>query len=329
MVILANSDLRELSAVRDANLTVDLNGNRDFSLQIARSYWRPDLTFSSLIYIPGTEYGGIIGEVLTDTTLDYVELKGLSWRGRLAKKIIEPPAGSDYKTVSGELHTVMKSLIEPEFDGLFVVSAEDTGVTVSNYQFDRYCTLLDGLNKMLKSKGYRLKLSFRREQNEPGYLYIEAVPITDFSDRIELSRDCKLNYTIDDKRDGVNHLIVTGKGELQDRNILHLYVQENGEIGTEQYYTGLREITEVYENTSTETDELMSAAEDRLRSLAGKKTFRMDVAKLGMDVGIGDIVGGRDYLTGMYMAKQVENIVYEIINDVESKTYKLEGEGEA
>lgn len=329
MVILANSDLRELSAVRDANLTVDLNGNRDFSLQIARSYWRPDLTFSSLIYIPGTEYGGIIGEVLTDTTLDYVELKGLSWRGRLAKKIIEPPAGSDYKVVSGELHAVMKELIEPEFDGLFVVSAEDTGVTVSSYQFDRYCTLLDGLNKMLKSKGYRLQLSFRREQNEPGYLYIEAVPITDYSNRIELSRDCKLNYTMDDKRDGVNHLIVTGKGELQDRNILHLYVQENGEIGTEQYYTGIREITEVYENTSTETEELMSAAEDRLRSLAGKKTFKMDVAKLGMDVGIGDIVGGRDYLTGMYMAKQVENIVYEIINDVESKTYKLEGEGEA
>lgn len=226
MVILANSDLRELGAVKDANLTVDLNGNRNFSLQIARSYWQPEMTFSSLIYILGTEYGGIIGEVLTDTTLDYVELKGLSWRGRLAKKIIEPPAGSDHKTVSGELHTIMKELIEPEFDGLFVVSGKDTGVTVSNYQFDRYCTLLDGLNKMLKSKWYRLRLSFRREQNEPGYLYVEAVPITDFSNRIELSRDCKLNYTMGDKRDGVNHLIVTGKGELQDRNILHLYMQE-------------------------------------------------------------------------------------------------------
>ena len=39
----------------------------------------------------------------------------------------------------------------------------------------------------------------------------------------------------------------------------------------------------------------------------------MDVAKLGIDVGIGDIVGGRDYLTRIYMAKPVENIVYEII----------------
>lgn len=326
MVILADENLRELCAIKDANVTVDLNGDRTFSVQIARSNWRPELTFSSLIYIMGTEYGGIIGEILTDTTLDYVELKGLTWRGRMAKKIIQPPIGSDYKVVSGELHTVMKSLIEPEFDGLFVVSQEDTGVNVSNYQFDRYCTLLDGLTKMLKSKWYRLQLSFRREQGEPGYLYIEAVPIVDYSNRIELSRDCQLNYTMDDKRDGVNHLIVAGKGELQDRNVLHLYVQEDGSIGTQQYYTGLREVAEVYENTSTETDELWSKSEERLQELMNKKTFRMDVAKLGLDIGIGDIVGGRDYLTGMYMAKPVENIVYELIGDVESKTYKLEGE---
>lgn len=326
MVILANEDLRELGAIKDSNITVDLNGDRTFSVQIARSNWYEELTFSSLIYIMGTEYGGIIGEVLTDTTLDYVELKGLSWRGRLAKKIIHPPAGSDYKTVSGELHTVMKSLIEPEFNGLFVVSQEDTGVMVSNYQFERYCTLLDGLTKMLKSKGYRLQLSFRREQNEPGYLYIEAVPIVDYSNQIELSRDCQLNYTMDDKRDGVNHLIVTGKGEMQDRNVLHLYVQEDGTIGNQQYYTGLQEIAEVYENTSTETDELQSKSEERLRELMNKKTFKMDVAKLGIDVGIGDLVGGRDYLTGMYMAKPVENIVYELTGGIESKTYKLEGE---
>ena len=326
MVTLANKDLRELGFIKDANVTVDLNGNRNFSVQIARSNWYEELTFSSLIYIMGTEYGGIIGEVLTDTTLDYVELKGLTWRGRLAKKIIQPPAGSDYKTVSGELHTVMKSLIEPEFDGLFVVSQENTGVTVSNYKFDRYCTLLDGLTKMLKSKGYRLKLTFQREENEPGYLYIEAVPIVDYSDQIELSQDCQLNYTMDDKRDGVNHLIVTGKGELQDRNVLHLYVQEDGSLGKTQYHTGLQEIAEVYENTSTETDELEEASIDKLQELMNKKTFKMDVAALGIDVDIGDIVGGRDYLTGMYMAKPVENIIYELTGDVESKNYKLEGE---
>ena len=137
-----------------------------------------------------------------------------------------------------------------------------------------------------------------------------------------------MNYTMDGKRDGVNHLIVTGKGELQDRNILHLYVQENGSIGKTQYYTGLQEIVEVYENTSTETAELEEASRKKLQELMNKKTFKMDVTALGFEVDIGDIVGGRDYLTGLYMAKPVENIIYELIGDVESKTYKLEGEDE-
>lgn len=332
MVILAYPNRKELGSIQNANVTVDLNGNRNFSVQIARSNWIPELTFSYFVYIPGTEYGGIIGQVLTDTTLDYVELKGHSWRGRLAKKVIEPPAGQDYKKVSGELHAVMKELIEPAFGGnegnvpLFFVSEEDTGVSVSNYQFDRYCTLLDGITKMLKSKGYRLQLTFQRTVGEQGKLFIEAVPIVDYSSEIELSKDCQLNYTMEDIRDGVNHLVVTGKGELQDRNVLHLYVQKNGSIGKTQYYTGLDEIAEVYENTSTETDELEETSREKLQELMNKQTFKMDVAALGIDVNIGDIVGGRDYLTGLYMAKPVENITYSLTNGVEAKTYKLEGE---
>lgn len=332
MVILADPNRKELGSIQNANVTVDLNGNRNFSVQIARSNWIPELTFSYFIYIPGTEYGGIIGQVLTDTTLDYVELKGHSWRGRLAKKVIEPPAGQDYKKVSGELHAVMKELIEPAFggnegtDSIFYVPDTDTGVTVNNYQFDRYCTLLDGITKMLKSKGYKLQIYFRRNAGEPGKVFIEAVPIVDYSSEIELSKDCQLNYTMEDIRDGVNHLVVTGKGELQDRNVLHLYVQKNGSIGKTQYYTGLDEIAEVYENTSTETGELEETSREKLQELMNKQTFKMDVAALGIDVNIGDIVGGRDYLTGMYMSKPVENITYSLTNGVEAKTYKLEGE---
>ena len=81
------------------------------------------MTFGNMVYIPDTEFGGIIGKVLTSTTLDYVELKGYTWRGRLEQKIISPPAGSDYKIVSGELNAVLKSLIEPEYDGLLLCQA--------------------------------------------------------------------------------------------------------------------------------------------------------------------------------------------------------------
>ena len=90
----------------------------------------------------------------------------------------------------------------------------------------------------------------------------------------------------------------------------------------------LDEIAQVYENTSTETDELESQSTKKLQDLCSKKTFGMDIAKLGIDVGIGDIVGGRDYLTGMYSSKPIENIIYSITNRIESKEYELEGEND-
>ena len=285
MVILATKQ-REIGSnpLRKANCTFDVNGEMKFSVKIARCYWTEEMTYGNLVYIPDTEFGGIVGEILTSTTLDYVELKGYTWRGRLAYKAIEPPSGSDYKVVSGELNTVLKSLIEPEFGGLYVVSGENTGVSVSNYQFDRYCMLLEGITKMLKSVGYRLDIRHKREQGVPGYILIRAVPIIDYSDQIELSKDCGLNYTMEDIRDGVNHLIVTGKGELQDRNVFHLYAWPDGSIKKTQYYKGLDEITQVYENTSTETDQLEDQSIDKLTELMSKKKFGMDVEKLGIDV---------------------------------------------
>lgn len=173
-----------------------------------------------------------------------------------------------------------------------------------------------------------MSIRHKREQGIPGYILIEAVPIADYSDEIELSKDCGLNYTMEDKRNGVNHLIVTGKGELKDRNVLHLYVWPNGSFKKAQYYKGLAEITQVYENTSTETDELESQSTKKLQELCSKKIFGMDIAKLGIDVGIGDIVGGRDYLTGMYSSRPVANIIYSVTNRVESKEYELEGESD-
>ena len=326
MVILASEE-KEIGVVKDVVFTADANGeNRIFSMQIARCNWNKDMYFSHYVYVPDTEFGGRIGEVLTDTTLDYVEVKGYTWRGMLGNKVIVPPTGSNHRIVSGELHDVLKELIEPEFGGLFVVSSADTGATVSGFKFERYCTLLDGIVKMLSEVGYRLKLSRKRVKDGLDHVLVEAIPIVDYSRNIELSKDFRLNYMLDDKRDGVNHLIVTGKGELQERNVFHLYAWPDGSIKKTPYYTGINEIVKVYENTSTETDELQAHAEKELKELMNKKIFKMSAAELRDEVGIGDIVGSRDYLTGLYAAKPIENIIYTEINGVEAKQYKLEGE---
>lgn len=180
---------------------------------------------------------------------------------------------------------------------------------------------------MLKSVGYRLQIRYiQQERGQPGYIELSAVPIVDYSEQIELSQDSQLNFTFKNRRNGVNHLICLGKGELQDRQVIDLYVQEDGSIGSEQYYTGVREVAATYEDTSSETDELEEKGREKLQELMNSTSFGMDVETLNMDVAIGDIIGGRDYLTGLYAKKPITKKIYKVEDGKSSLEYEIEGD---
>ena len=326
-LILADQNLKDIAPVMDAEIDIAIGEENDYEIKIPRDEWKSEYTFGNVFYIKDTEYGGIIGEVDTSTAEDTISLLGRTWRGMLDKKIIRPPAGQDYKKVSGELNTVLGDLIAEQFDDYFVVSQDDTGVSLANYQFDRYCTLLAGATKMLKSVGYRLRIAYRQqERGQPGYVELSAVSVVDYSEQIELSQDSQLNFTFKNCRNGVNHLICLGKGELQERQVIDLYVQEDGSIGKESYYTGIREIAATYEDTSSETDELEEKGREKLLELMNSTSFEMDVESLDMDVEVGDIIGGRDYLTGMYAKKPIVKKIYRVEDGKASIEYGIKGD---
>lgn len=327
-LILANEMLNDITPIMGAYIDISIGKENTFLVKVARQKWRSEMTFGNVVYIKNTEYGGIVGEVDSDTSADEISMQGYTWRGLLDKKIIQPPASQDYRKVSGELNQVIGTLINGQFGDYFVVSQADTGVTV-NYQFDRYCTLLAGVVKMLKSVGYRLQIRYiQQEEGQPAYIELAAVPIDDLSQQIELSQDSRLNFTFKNVKNGVNHLVCLGKGELKDRQVINLYVQENGSIGTTQYYTGLQEIAATYEDTSSDSAELQEKGTEKLQELMNRTEFSMDVANLDIDVEIGDIVGGRDYITNMYAAKPVAQKIYRVEDGIESIEYELEGEDE-
>lgn len=324
-LIITNSAGRDIAELQAFQLDSDTNGEKTVEVTVPAQKWKDYMTFGARVYVPGTEIGGLIGQLYTDTASNTVSLMGRTWRGVLNSKIIVPPSGSNYYRISGELNSNIQELIGTKFGNLFHVSSEYT-VTVTNFKFPRFCTMLEGIEKMLKSVGYRLSIVYRQgEPNGSGYVEIGAVPAVDYSEQIELSQDSRLNFTLYDIRDGVNHLICGGKGELEDRNIIDLYVQPDGSISRTKYYTGLNEIEYFYENTSTETEELEEAAADYLREMMNRKEYRMDVEALNLDVAIGDSIGGRDYITGLYLSKPVENIILTIQDGVISKEYVVEG----
>ncbi|WP_418623739.1 Gp37-like protein [Waltera sp.] len=311
----------------DADVDFSVGEDNDYEIKIRRDSWREEYTFGNVLYIPGTEYGGIIGEINTDTSLDTISILGRTWRGKLDKKIIVPPAGQDYATASGELNQILRDLIAGQFGDYFVVSQNDTGINIAGYQFERYCTLLAGITKMLKSVEHKLHIEYvQQERGQPGYVELSAVPIIDYADKIELSQDSQLNFNFKNNRNGVNHLICLGKGELQDRQVIDLYVQKDGSIGTTQYYTGIQEVAEVYEDTSSESAELQEKGTEKLQELMNSTTFSMDVETLGIDVEIGDIIGGRDYLTGLYAKKPIKGKIYKVTGGKESLEYEIEGD---
>ncbi len=326
-LILATDYLRDIAPVMDADVDFSVGEDNDYEIKIRRDSWREEYTFGNVLYIPGTEYGGIIGEINTDTSLDTISILGRTWRGKLDKKIIVPPAGQDYATASGELNQILRDLIAGQFGDYFVVSQNDTGINIAGYQFERYCTLLAGITKMLKSVEHKLHIEYvQQERGQPGYVELSAVPIIDYADKIELSQDSQLNFNFKNNRNGVNHLICLGKGELQDRQVIDLYVQKDGSIGTTQYYTGIQEVAEVYEDTSSESAELQEKGTEKLQELMNSTTFSMDVETLGIDVEIGDIIGGRDYLTGLYAKKPIKGKIYKVTGGKESLEYEIEGD---
>lgn len=327
-LILADQNLRDIKPVMDADIDFAVGSDEnDYEIKIRRDRWDVRYVYGNIFYIKNTEFGGIIGRKKINTAEDTISLYGRTWRGMLDKKIICPPSGQDYRKVSGELNSVLDMLVTEQFDDYFVVSQNDTGVSVTNYQFDRYCTLSSGIVKMLKSVGHRLQIKYiQQERGQPGYVELSAVQIVDYSERIELSQDSRLNFVFDETKNGVNHLICLGKGELQERQVVDLYVGQNGSIGTTQYYTGIQEVAETYEDTSSESDELEEKGREKLQELMNSTSFSMDVETLGMEVEIGDIIGGRDYVTGMYAAKPIAKKIYKVSDGKASLEYEIEGD---
>mgnify|MGYP000498996251 CR=1 FL=1 len=325
--IVANEKGEELGYVKEANyIDLELGENNDFELEFSTDAWKEEAyNWGYRIFIPNTEYGGLLEERKTSTGQGTVTWLGYTWRGLLSQKIIQQPDNQTHLVVSGDANKIIKDIIGRRFDSLFVVETEVSGIEFKNYQFDRYCTVLDGLEKMLASKQARLKISYK--QGTPGLLdsavLLSAVPITDWSEYLEYSQDGRLTFTTEDYRRGINHLICAGEGEGIERQILHLYVQKDGSIGETQYYTGLEEREALYSYTSME--DLEQLKKDGIKHLESLRNYSgMEAHINNVDVDIGDIVGGRDRVTGMSIQPVFGKILTVKNNEIDVE-YKLKG----
>lgn len=297
--------------------------DNSFQIEIKRAEYEY-IPSRARLYIPGTEYGGLFRRMETNTQHDTISPGGMTWRGMMRKKIIVPPTGQDYATDSGELNAIIKARVEAALPGLFIGSEEDTGVTTS-FQYDRYCTLEEGLSKLLKSVGYRLDISYSQTDKA---VVVSAAPIIDYSADVQFSSDMRLNYNMHMEGDSVNHLICLGSGELANREVYHLYLDEYGNIGTTQYYTGIEEIAEIYDYAGAELSDLIQGGKEHFQQITNNNVFEIAVNP-DMEIAIGDIVGGKDYLSGMTMTSPITGKIVKWEKGFRTIEYRIEDDIEA
>lgn len=284
-----------------------------------------DVQFGYSIICPGTEYGGIFGQQVKNTGSTQQTWNGLTWRGLLKQDIIIPPAGNDYRIVSGEANTIIRSLVSDAFGGFFKVPEEDSGLNISSYQFIIYTTLLEGLMDMLAVHNYRLKIwSELGEPNEPYQVYLAAVPVT--KNQTEYTDNSKINVQTTDYRMGINHLVCMGSGKLQARQRVDLYVQLDGSISQSKYYTGFDERTAYYDYGNAESlDDLIDNGTKKLQELANYQKLEI-VSVEDIDLEIGDIVVGCDRDHGIYIEKPVTRKILTVSSGIWTVDYQIRGE---
>ncbi len=176
-------------------------------------------------YVENEEFGGIIDRIKVSTANEEITYSGRTWHGVLENKIIIPDKGQDYAEFEGEANTVLRDIIERlNLNNLFEVLSIDSGIEILPYQMERYVAGYTGIRKMLRENDAKLKMYWHH-----GKVMLQAVNRYDYSQDEEFNTS-QVEFEISRNFKPVNHLICLGKGDMQQRAVIHLFTDENGGI---------------------------------------------------------------------------------------------------
>ena len=317
----------------DSTLDIEIGGANDFAITIPNEFYDHNIFIQGgYLYKAGTEYGGILNEFTSDTAYEDFIYNGLTFRGMMMERYVEPPSGSDYLTVSGELNSVLATMFGSTFYGdLFRVSTVDSVVSISSVNVQRYADYITAANSVLSSVNYKVGLE-AIEYIENGivkfYIEVKAVPIVDYSDEIENSQDGMVDFKISKKNVmPYNYMLCLGSGELRNRIIVKLHIVSKDTIEEVNSIVD-SDTTRIYfydYSSAQSRDDLIASAKEKAKELIDEDSQKITISE-DFIAFLGDYVGGRDYVTNTYIKEKITKIVYKYSEGDESFSYTIGGE---
>lgn len=278
-----------------ASFDVEVGGNEDFEITVPKN--ERFLSDGSCWFLDSDKsVGGIVRETSVNTAENEVIYAGKTFRGLLTERILEPPAGEDYLvTAAGtKMNDTLKNIIHAcGYEGLFFVGG-DNYIQNERYQFYRYPTVLEGIYYWLKKFNKKLVFGYDTEKQ---MVRISIAEIKEYG-----TINNKYDYVLKTTKQNITHLICGGKGDLKDREIIHLYRHKDGTINQEPNgLAGTDEIVGFYDNRSAE-NLLEESIKHYKELIANEKTCEIVAGEDELQVG--DYVKCYEEITGIELAKQ-------------------------
>lgn len=295
LIVLTDPTGRAVSALDDFTLDISIgDSDNDFELSIPAD--APRLESGCIAYVPGTELGGVVDDISSETdssgtTLSY---EGRSWSGILANRIVLPSA-SGYFESEGEANACIRALIAHlGLGGVFSVPMSDSGILLS-YRWERFCDAWHGLMACLKSSGAKPVMRHTGSTVE-----LSAAPSESHG-----NGDGRISFSIKRKYRPVNHLVCAGSGKMQDRAVVHFYADSQGNVSHVQSLFGLDEVSALYDYTNASEDELEEQGAKKLSDYQVQGEVKVSVGDGPDDFDIGDTLVGREDRFGIEVAAEV------------------------
>lgn len=313
VIVIADETGKALREIVDYSLEVAFGEDENkITLTADADVMPPENGFA---YIEGTEYGGTIDQITSGTTTETLSASGRSWHGVLAGKRLVPDSGKSHITVSGQIATVLQSLINRMgLDDLFEAPASESDtVSISSYQFERFVDGYTGIKAMLTANGLKLKMRCAE-----GKVLIGARAVVDYGSKIDSDL---LDFDLTKITRRTNHLVCGGTGENENRAVVHFYADKNGKVSKTQSLFGVDEIAAFYDYSNADEDKLEEEGKKKLEELQGDGTVDVDVDE-DIDVDIGDVVSARNNKANKVVSATITKKIVKVSNGITSYEYE-------
>lgn len=307
----------------DLSYGIGKDPDNDFELELPDVHM---LDGDCAVYVQGTSYGGVVDEVGFDISTGTLRWRGRTWQGILQHRVLRPPSGSDYLTVSCTVAEAVQAVLDnsgdlhPSAMPMRVGTCPEVTIT---YRFNRYVTAWAGLLAMLKTVGLRPTFAVVRDASL-SYVELGATAIRDVggevdSDLIQFNGARQYRTT--------EHLVAGGQGDLAARTIVDLYAHRGtGGWSVDQSSTDAThpfgEVIEFYDYPSADDSaELVKEGSERLLEYQsdGEMSVELDPS-LGVDAG--DVVTAYEARLGISMSVTVEGVICKVRDGIMSVSYE-------